>query len=167
MTDFKNQRRLASELLDCGYYRVRFDDRRRDDVAEAVTRSDIRKLIVSGAIFKAQKKGSSRGRTNYRQFQRSKGRRRGHGKRKGTFKARNPKKRRWIMMIRPVRRRLRSLRDNDRIDRATYRTYYRKAKGGLFKSKSHLNQQLKIKKVIKAKKVTKAKKVIKAKKKED
>jgi large subunit ribosomal protein L19e len=152
MADLKYHRRLAAELLKCGRHRVRFDWQRIDDVAEAVTRSDVRKLIISGAIYKAQKKGSSRGRTNYRKFQKSKGRRRGHGKRKGTFKARNPKKRRWIMTIRPIRRRLRTLRNKGRIDKSTYRTYYRQAKGGIFKSKSHLNQQLKLKKVIKAKK---------------
>lgn len=152
MTDLKNQRRLAAELLDCGYHRVRFNERRLEEIASAVTRADIRRLIVSGAIGKAQKKGTSRGRTNYRRFQRSKGRRRGQGKRKGTFKARNPKKRLWIMTIRPVRRRLRNLRSKGRIDKHTYRTFYRQAKGGIFKSKSHMNQQLKAKGVLKKKK---------------
>ena len=168
MVDLKYQRRLAADLLGCGYYRVWLDWERREDIANAVTRSDIRKLIVSGAISKVQKRGSSRGRTNYRKFQRSKGRRRGHGKRKGTFKARNPKKRVWIKTIRPIRRRLRTLRSKGRIDKRTYRTFYRQAKGGIFKSKAHMIQQLKLKKLIKKKKKLKKedeKKVKKKKKK--
>jgi large subunit ribosomal protein L19e len=144
MADLKYQKRLAADLLNCGYHRVKFDWQRIDDVAEAVTRSDIRKLIVSGAIFKAQKKGTSRGR-------------RGHGKRKGSFKARNPKKELWIMTIRPIRRRLRNLREKGKIDKHVYRTYYRQAKGGMFKSKSHLNQQLKMRQDITAKKKIKKK----------
>jgi len=160
MTDLKNQKRLASELLKCGVHRVRFDDRRLEDIAEAVTRSDIRKLIVSKAIFSLQKKGTSRGRVRYLHFQKAKGRRRGHGSRKGGKKARTPKKRRWIMIIRPIRERLAYLRSKGLIDRHTYRLFYRQAKGGMFKNKAHLNQHLEMKGVkLKDEKVKKEKKL--------
>jgi large subunit ribosomal protein L19e len=160
MTDLKNQKRLAADLLKCGVHRVRFDDRRLDDIAEAVTRSDIRKLIVSKAIFSLQKKGTSRGRVRYIKFQKAKGRRRGHGSRRGGTRARAPKKRRWIMIIRPIRERLQYLRSKGIIDRHTYRTFYRQAKGNMFKNKAHMNQHLEMKGIkLKDEKVKKEKKL--------
>jgi large subunit ribosomal protein L19e len=160
MTDLKNQRRLAADLLKCGIYRVRFDDRRLEDIAEAVTRSDIRKLISSKAIFSLKKKGTSRGRFRFLMFQKSKGRRRGHGTRRGGKKARSPKKRRWIMVIRPIRERLASLREKGIIDKHMYRTFYRQAKGNMFKNKAHMNQHLEMKGIkLKDEKVKKEKKL--------
>src|SRR5439155_759702 len=64
------------------------------------------------------------------------------GSRKGGLNARTPQKTRWIQIIRGMRRHLRELRDQGRIDTAIYRRFYRQAKGGMFKSKSHLDQQL-------------------------
>jgi large subunit ribosomal protein L19e len=160
MTDLKNQRRLAADLLKCGIHRVRFDDRRLEDIAEAVTRSDIRKLISSKAIFSLKKKGTSRGRFRFLKFQKSKGRRRGHGTRRGGKRARSPKKRRWIMVIRPIRERLASLREKGIIDKHMYRTFYRQAKGNMFKNKAHMNQHLEMKGIkLKDEKAKKEKKL--------
>ena len=75
-------------------------------------------------------------------LQKAKGRRRGHGSRKGAKYARLPRKRRWIMTIRAIRAYLKELRDKGLIDRHTYRIYYRRAKGGEFKSKAHLRSHL-------------------------
>ncbi len=41
-----------------------------------------------------------------------------------------------------MRRYLRELKGQGRIDIPTYRRFYAQAKGGMFKSKSHLEQQL-------------------------
>ena len=159
MTDLKNQKRLSAALLKCGEHRVRFDDRRLEDIAEAVTRSDIRKLIISGAIFSLQKKGVSRGRKRFHDFQKAKGRRKGHGTRRGGKRSRAPKKRRWIMVIRPIRIRLKDLRAKGIIDKATYRLFYRQAKGNMFKNKGHLNQHLELKGIkLKDEKTVKIKK---------
>ena len=62
MVDLKNQRRMASEILKCDRDRVWLDPNRMDEIAEAVTRSDIRSLINSRAIVSKQRKGISRGR---------------------------------------------------------------------------------------------------------
>ena len=142
MTDLRTQRRMAAQLLKCGRNRVWMDWRSWEDIAVAVTRGEIRKLIASGAIKAAQKRGISRARINYKQGQRRKGRRRGYGKRRGTKNARYPRKRQWINTIRPIRRTLRELRDTGKIDRHTYRLLYRQAKGGMFKSTSHLLHQI-------------------------
>lgn len=133
---------MAAELLKCGLNRVWIDPDRMEDVADAITRTDIQIRIDAGAIKAKQKKGISRGRTRYQRGQRKKGRGRGHGSRKGTHKARKPKKERWIQTIRPIRERLRELRDEGKISVSTYRKFYLQAKGGAFKSKSHLESHL-------------------------
>ncbi len=141
--DVKFQRRLAAEILKCGEDRVWMDPNALDEIKEAVTRDDIRMLIKRGLIKKKQKKGTSRVRANYLKIQKEKGRRKGHGSRKGKKYARYPRKKRWIKTIRPIRATLRDLRDSGMIDRHTYRKFYRWAKGGVYKSRNHLLSHLK------------------------
>jgi len=136
--DLKNQKRMAAELMGCGKNRVWIDPNRIEDVADAITRADVRTAIDSGTIKAIPKKGISKSRTRYAHGQKSKGRRRGPGSRKGSAGARNPRKRRWIQIIRPIREELKQLRDNGRISRSVYREFYRKAKGGMFKNRNHL-----------------------------
>jgi large subunit ribosomal protein L19e len=140
--NLKNQRRMAARILKCGEHRVWIHPDYTEDVAEKITRSDIREAIQQRLIQARQKKGTSRTMAERARAQRRKGRRRGHGSRKGGKKARYPKKERWIKTIRPIRERLRELRDSQKIDVRTYREFYRKSKGGMFKSKSHLEHQL-------------------------
>jgi len=142
MTDLRNQRRMASLLLKCGENRVWMDHDRLEEIAKAVTKDDIRVLINGKAIKSRQIRGISSGRKKLNAKQKEKGRRRGHGSRKGAKYARLPKKDRWIRTIRPIRTYLRSLRDEKQIDSTTYRKYYRKAKGGEFRSKHHLQTHL-------------------------
>ena len=142
MTDLRNQRRMASELLKCGVNRVWMDQDRLDEIAKAVTKEDIRILINGKAIKTRAIQGISNNRKNYAKLQKNKGRRKGHGSRKGAKYARMPKKERWIKTIRPLRSYLRKLRDEKQISPSVYRKYYMKAKGGEFRSKHHLETQL-------------------------
>jgi len=141
---FDYQRRLAASILGIGVNRVWIttDPKVQDDILDAITRDGIRNLIRKNIIQKRPVQGVSRGRARHRAAQRAKGRRRGHGSRKGALNARTPQKTRWIQVIRGMRRHLRELRDQGRIDTGTYRRFYGQAKGGMFKSKSHLDQQL-------------------------
>lgn len=141
--DLKNQRRLAADILDCGENRVWIDPTRMEDVGEAITRSDIRRLVDSKAIKAKQKKGVSRGRARHLQGQKKKGKRKGQGSRKGAKKARTPKKRAWINTIRPIRAQLMQYKIQGKIDSATYRKLYRRAKGGMFRSKARLKAHMK------------------------
>ncbi len=149
--DLKNQRRLAAEILGCGENRVWIDPTRMEDVAEAITRSDVRRLIDSKAIKAKQKAGISRGRTRYKKDQKRKGKRRGHGSRKGATKARTPKKKAWINTIRPIRAQLMEYRNQGKIDKATYRKLYKRAKGGMFRSKARLEAHLRSEGLLKEK----------------
>ena len=142
MSDLRNQRRMAATILKCGENRVWMDSDRADEIAKAVTRGDIKILINGGAIKSKQIQGISNGRKKFRRKQKEKGRRKGHGSRKGAKYARLPRKERWIKTIRPIRTYLRQLRNDKSIDPSTYRRYYRKAKGGEFRSKHHLKTHL-------------------------
>lgn len=142
MADLRNQRRMASILLKCGENRVWMDHDRVDEIAKAVTKEDIRVLIKGGAIQSKQRKGISSGRKKLTQKQKEKGRQKGHGSRKGAKYARLPRKDRWIRTIRPIRVYLKDLREEGKIDRSAYRKYYRKAKGGEFRSRHHLQTHL-------------------------
>jgi large subunit ribosomal protein L19e len=133
---------MASSILKCGISRVWMDSDRTDEIAKAVTRNDIKILINGGAIKSKQIQGISRGRIRLNQKQKKKGRRKGHGSRKGAKYARQPRKNRWIKTIRPIRAYLKELRSNNSIEKNVYRRYYLKAKGGEFRSKHHLKTHL-------------------------
>lgn len=142
MVDVSYQRRIAASILKCGVNRVYIDPYRLEDVAEAVTREDVRRLIKEGVIGKKQARGISRGRARKRMIQKKKGRRRGPGSRRGAKYARYPRKKRWMNTIRALRRTLKTYRDEGVISPETYRKYYRQAGGGMFRSVSHMNQHL-------------------------
>jgi large subunit ribosomal protein L19e len=118
------------------------DPDRAEEIAKAVTRNDVLLLIKGGAIKSIQKRGISSGRHKYILHQKQKGRRTGQGSRKGAKCARLPRKERWIRTIRPVRTYLKQLREEKKIDAHTYRVFYQKAKGGVFRSKQHLRSHL-------------------------
>jgi large subunit ribosomal protein L19e len=150
MTSLANQRRLAAEVMDIGVYRVWLDPESLGDIAEALTRDDIRKLIEEGKIGKRPVKGVSRGRARKLHEARAYGHRKGHGSRSGAKGARRPTNDLWIKKIRALRRRLKELRDNNTIDVSTYRRLYLRAKGGEYRSRAHLDahiEQLKGKEV--------------------
>ena len=144
MTNFTIQRKLAAKVMKCGLRRVWIADNPsvHEKVEEAVTRDDIRELVRFHGIQKLQKKGVSRGRARVQAEQKKKGRRKGHGSRRGAKYARTPKKRLWINTIRPIRAELKTLRGEGKIDKSVYRKYYMRAKGGMFRSRAHLVSHL-------------------------
>lgn len=141
---FDHQRRLAASVLKCGVNRVRLttDPAEQENILDAITRDQVRELIRRNVITVRPKRGVSRSRARVRARQRAKGRRRGHGSRRGATNARTPGKERWMTQIRSLRQHLRQLKGEGRIDVRTYRRYYAQAKGGMFKSRSHMDQQL-------------------------
>ena len=140
------QRRVAATVLKCGVNRVWIDDRPevQERISEAVTRDDVRLLIVQRFIRKHQKKGISRGRAKQMAHQKSKGRRRGQGSRKGHGGARTPKKEAWMTRVRALRKELGALRSDGAIDATQYRKYYRRVKGGVYNSRNHLRYNMEI-----------------------
>lgn len=137
------QKRLAANILKCSPKKVWFAPDRLADIKEAITKADIRGLIGEGVIAKEQAKGISRVRANHRAVQKSKGLRRGPGKRKGKKTALMPRKEAWITKIRAQRSLLTELKANNIVSVDTYKTLYRKAKGGFFRNRRHIKIYIK------------------------
>ncbi len=132
------QRRLAAQILKCGENRIKFEPERLEEIKDAITKTDLRSLIKSGAIFKKRLANTSRFWAKKRKEQKSKGRQKGSGSRKGRKTARLGPKRTWISKIRLQRNYLSLLRDKNVISSATYHELYMKSKGGFFRSLRHL-----------------------------
>lgn len=142
MTNLKVQKRIASSITGAGTSRVRILPEFVDEVAESLTRSDIRALIKDEKIIILNKKGVSSGRKklrNQKKHKKSEGK--GYGSRKGKKGARTEDQ--WVNKIRKIRKYLKWLRDNGVIDNHTYRKYYMKAKGGVFRSLADVRSTLK------------------------
>jgi len=149
MPDLTLQRRLAAEIMGVGVNNVRFDPERLEDIEKAFRREEIKALIEDGAIYAVEPSRNSRGRWRILHEKRKKGRRRGHGSRKGKKGARIDKKRDWINRVRRMRRYIKMLREKGVIDTRLYRELYRKIKGGAFHDVSAIKTYLKSAGVLK------------------
>ena len=138
MTDLGAQKRLAADILDVGENRVWLDPGEQEEIAEAITRDDIRELVDEGIIRAKDAKTNSRGRARERAEKRSYGHQTGAGSRKGKAGARQARKDDWVARIRAQRARLKELREEGTIDRTQYRELYNKASGGEFDSVDRL-----------------------------
>jgi len=142
MTDLKNQKRMAAEVMDVGESRVWINPEETERVEEAITRQDIRNLIESGAIAKRDVKGTSKGRARKIKKQKQKGRRKGQGSRKGRKTARKDSKEEWMEGIRAIRKRLKEMKEEGEVDNDTYWKLYDMAKGGFFRDTKHLENHV-------------------------
>jgi large subunit ribosomal protein L19e len=143
MTDLKSQRRLAAQVLKIGQNRVWINPEKTDDVETAMTRDEVRRLIHEGTIKASPEKGISRGRARILHEKKKKGRRSGPGSRTGSSHARVSKKQAWMSKIRPLRRKLRTLKTKKIIAENAYQKLYRMAGSGKFESVADLERYLK------------------------
>ncbi|MFD1598125.1 50S ribosomal protein L19e [Halobellus rarus] len=132
MTNLRAQKRMAADVLDVGKSRVWFDPDEQSEIAEAITREDIRDLVDQGTIRAEDAKGNSKGRARERAEKRAYGHRKGPGSRKGKAGGRKNSKDEWVSRIRAQRRRLKELRDDGPLTATQYREVYNKASGGEF-----------------------------------
>jgi large subunit ribosomal protein L19e len=138
----KTIRRIAAHLLKAGTSRIRILPSEQKAAGEALTRDDVRGLIDSGAVYVLPKKGVSRFRGRQRAEQKSLGRRRGRGGRKGKKYSKVARKTVWMSRIRAQRRMLVELYDKKLIDDKNYRHAYRMVKGGSFKGRESMKLHL-------------------------
>merc|ERR1712179_146761 len=82
MSTLRLQKRLASSLLKCGKKKIWLDPNESNEIANANSRQNIRKLIKDGLIIKKPTVIHSRARVRIADEARRKGRHSGHGKRK-------------------------------------------------------------------------------------
>jgi large subunit ribosomal protein L19e len=145
------QKRLAASVSKRSKKKISIDNSRLEDVKEAITRFDIKSLIKDKAIKVMPIKGSSKVRIRKNQDQKKKGRRKGHGSRKGKATARLSKKDSWMIKIRNQREFLNELKSKDMLDNKVFRNLYNKTKGGYFRSKRHIKLYIEENSLIKKK----------------
>ncbi len=142
MSDLSTQKRLAADVLDVGTNRIWLDPAAQSEIAEAITREDVRELVEQGTIRAEEPSGNSRGRARKRNEKRAAGHRSGPGTRKGRAGARSDPSDEYRNGIRALRRTLRELRDDGTLSRSQYRQLYRMASGGEFDSVRRLKAHI-------------------------
>ena len=145
--DTSYQKRLASRVLKTTPKRIKVAQDK--DIEEALTRNDVKHLIVKGLITKKQKKGTTRTAAKRRLEQKKKGRSGSTGKKKGGSQSMMTKKEKWMNVVRAQRKLLKELRDRGQIEKTVYGTIYKKSKGGEFRNRKHMLAYLKDKELLK------------------
>ena len=143
MTNLRNQRRLAAQILKIGQNRVWIDPEKMDDVEGAITRDEVKKLIHEKVIVSLPETGVSRSRAKAVREKKRVGRRKGAGSRTGSGTAKISKKEAWMSKIRSLRKKLRELKASRVITESTYRKVYMIAGSGKFESVAELERYLK------------------------
>lgn len=137
VVNLRAKKRLVSRIAGVGLSRIKFNPEKEDDIADAITRDNIRSLISAGAITIKAAGGTSRGRSRYKKMQKKK---RGAttGSKKGRKGARVGKKEVYVKKVRALRHRLRVAKDREEITNPEFWSIYRKIGGNTVRNVAHL-----------------------------
>ena len=137
VVNLKAKKRLASRVTGVGVHRIKFDSDHLDDVADAITRENIRSLITANTIQVKPFTGTSRGRAQHKKDQKNK-RGTGQGSKQGRKGARVGKKEVYVNKVRALRRLLKIAKDRKDITNPEFWTLYKKVGGNTVRNKAHL-----------------------------
>lgn len=142
VVNLKKKRELVARILNVGSNRVKFEPDKLDDIADSITRDDIRSLIKNGVIWTSKPKGTSRSRAKAK-LEVKKKHGRGPGSKKGRKTARTGKKELYVKKIRTLRYHLKVLKDRNDVNREIYWSLYKKINGGQIRSLTRLRATVK------------------------
>lgn len=137
VVNLKAKKRLVSRITGVGMHRVKFDADHLDDIADAITRANIRSLITANTIKIKSITGTSKGRAHQKKAQRNK---RGttQGSKQGRKGARVGKKQVYVAKIRALRRLLKIAKDREELTNPEFWALYKKVGGNTVRNKAHL-----------------------------
>ena len=137
VVNLRAKKRLVARITGVGVNRVRFDSDHLDDIADAITRDNIRSLITANTIKIKKIVGTSRGRA---QFKKTQKRKRGttQGSKKGKKGARIARKDLHIIKVRALRYRLKVAKDRKEITNDEFWTLYKMIQGNTIRNSAHL-----------------------------
>ncbi len=137
VVNLRAKKRLAARVTGVGVHRIRFDTDHLDDIADAITRENIRSLITANTIRIKSFTGTSKGRAHDKKAQRNK---RGttQGSKQGRKGARVGKKEVYVAKVRALRRLLKIAKDRKDLTNPEFWTLYKKVGGNTVRNKAHL-----------------------------
>ena len=137
VVNLKAKKRLASRVIGVGVHRIKFDSDHLDDVADAITRENIRSLITANTIKVKPIVGTSKGRSHTKRAQKNK---RGtkQGSKQGRQGARVGKKEVYVAKVRALRRLLKIAKDRKDLTNPEFWALYKKVGGNTVRNKAHL-----------------------------
>ncbi|MGY5146448.1 MAG: 50S ribosomal protein L19e [Candidatus Nitrosopumilus sp. bin_7KS] len=137
VVNLKAKKRLAARVTGVGVHRIRFDTDHLDDIADAITRENIRSLITANTIRIKSFTGTSKGRAHEKKAQKNK---RGttQGSKQGRKGARVGKKEVYVAKVRALRRLLKIAKDRKDLTNPEFWALYKKVGGNTVRNKAHL-----------------------------
>ena len=138
VVNLKAKKRLAARVIGVGVHRIKFDTDHLDDIADAITRDNIRSLVTANTIRVKSFTGTSKGRAHKKKAQRNK---RGttQGAKKGRKGARVGKKEVYVAHVRALRRLLKIAKDRKDLTNPEFWLLYKKVGGNTVRNKAHLS----------------------------
>lgn len=137
VVNLRAKKRLAARVTGVGVHRIRFDTDHLDDIADAITRENIRSLITANTIRIKSFTGTSKGRAHDKKAQKNK---RGttQGSKQGRKGARVGKKEVYVAKVRALRRLLKIAKDRKDLTNPEFWALYKKVGGNTVRNKAHL-----------------------------
>ena len=137
VVNLKAKKRLAARVTGVGIHRIKFDTDHLDDIADAITRENIRSLITANTIRIKSFTGTSKGRAHTKKAQKNK---RGakQGAKQGAKGARVGKKEVYVAKVRSLRRLLKIAKDRKDLTNPEFWELYKKVGGNTVRNKAHL-----------------------------
>lgn len=137
VVNLRTKKKLVARVTGVGVHRVKLDSDHLDDVADAITRENIRSLITAKKIKIKPIVGTSKGRSHTKKSQKNK---RGttQGSKQGRKGARVGKKDVYVTKVRSLRRLLKIAKDRKELTNPEFWALYKKVGGNTVRNKAHL-----------------------------